>query len=82
MKLIVCAIADVQMKAFARPFFVPTLGIAIRGFSDEVQRADSEMGKHPTDYSLHELGCFDEETGQFENLVAPRLVIEAVDVVG
>lgn len=68
-KLFVCAIRDQKMDAFMRPFVVPALGVAIRGFSDEVNRKDSDMSKHPEDYALYHLGSFDEDFGQLESLV-------------
>lgn len=80
MELIVVAVRDSAVDAFMRPFFVPTTGVAVRSFSDEVLRAESEMHKHPADYELFELGRFDEETGKFQNVSAPRSLIRAVDI--
>ena len=58
MKLYIVAVHDQAADAFMRPFFVPSIGMAIRSFTDEVNRADSEMNRHPGDYTLHELGVF------------------------
>lgn len=79
MKLVVVAVRDSAVDAFMRPFFVPTVGVAIRSFRDEVTRAESEMFKHPSDYELFEIGEFDEDIGRFENLSAPRSLLRAVD---
>lgn len=67
MKLLIVAVRDRAADAFMRPFFVPTRGMAIRSFQDEVNRAapDNSMNAHPEDYDLFALGTFDEETGQF-----------------
>lgn len=74
MKLIACAVRDSAANAFMRPFFVPTTGLAIRSFSDEVNRADKDnaMYQHPEDYELFEVGDFNEETGRLTALEAPR----------
>jgi len=78
--LIVCAVRDSAINAFVRPFYVPAVGAAIRGFSDEVNRKDSEMGNHVGDYELFELGEFEEETGKFRMLPEPRQLARAKDV--
>ncbi|WNK14679.1 MAG: nonstructural protein [Microvirus sp.] len=67
MLLVIVGVFDQALGAFARPAFVPSVGVALRGFSDEVNRPDSEMGKHPNDYSLFRLGTFDDDTGAFVN---------------
>lgn len=79
MQLIVVAVRDSAVDAFMRPFFVPSTGMAIRSFRDEVNRADSEMAKHPQDYELFQLGMFDEDTGRFSNAEAPRSLIRGAD---
>lgn len=68
MKRNICAVRDRQMAAFGQPIFVPTTGIAIRSFADEINNPQSEMHKHPDDYDLYHLGTFDDDTGRFENL--------------
>lgn len=70
MILLVVSVRDRAADAFGRPFFVHTLGLAIRSFQDEVNRkaADNPMCAHPEDYDLYHLGAFDDSTGQ---LVSP-----------
>lgn len=81
MILIVCAIRDSAINAYTRPFYVPAIGAAVRAFTDEVNRVDSDMHKHPEDYELFELGEFDEETGHIENRSEPRSLGRAKDVI-
>lgn len=66
-KLMVVAVRDSAVQAFNRPFFVPALGMAIRSFTDEVNRKgdDNPMSRHPDDFELWYLGMFDEEAGSF-----------------
>lgn len=80
MKLKVCAVHDSALDAFMRPLFVPSVAMAARAFTDEVKRPESEMHRHPSDYILYEVGEFDEESGRFSNLDAPRMVVRGVDI--
>lgn len=75
----VCSIRDSAMDGFIRPFVVPGTGIAIRSFSDEVNRDGSEMAKHPQDYELFVIGYFDERSGEIVG-EKPRSLARAVDV--
>lgn len=79
MKLVICAIRDSAMEAFQRPFCVPTVGMAVRSFGDACLSKDSGMNGHLEDYILFELGTFDEETGDCDNLAAPRQLARGVD---
>lgn len=62
-KHIIVAVRDRQLNAYMRPFVAQTKGQAIRSFSDEVNRAGSELNTHPEDYELYQLGIWDEDTG-------------------
>ena len=50
MKYAVCAVKDRAVDAFNRPLYVPTVGVAIRSFTDECNKKDSELNIHPEDY--------------------------------
>lgn len=82
MKQVMMAVSDRAVGAFMRPFFAPSVGVAVRSFTDEVNRPEGEMHKHPEDYELHHLGEFDEESGQvYMKKEGPELVVRAKDVV-
>lgn len=74
--VLVVAIRDRALDGYSRPFFVPTLGAAIRSFQDEVNRSapDNQLFSHSDDFDLYQLGTFSEDTGQFENLPQPRQI--------
>lgn len=80
---IVLAVRDEALQAFSRPFFVPTVGIALRSFMDEVNRLvpENPMAQHPKDFSLFKLGEWDEDSGQFVNLPVPERLGSAIDFV-
>lgn len=61
----IVAVHDRALDAYLRPFFTPALGAAIRSFQDEINRADSDINKHPDDYDLYHLGDWDDATGAF-----------------
>ena len=61
--LVFYAIYDSAVGAYMRPYVMQSDGQALRTFIDEVAREDSEIGKHPEDYSLFRLGSFDVEKG-------------------
>jgi hypothetical protein len=80
MKYAVCAVKDRAVNAFNRPIYVPTVGVAIRSFTDEVNRKDSELANHPEDYDLYELGSWDDETAIYTSLEVPRVITRAQDI--
>jgi hypothetical protein len=76
MKLVLCTVKDRAADAYGRPMFVPSVGVAIRSFSDEVNRqdADNQLYNHPDDFDLYELGEFDDNTGLFALYDQPKLL--------
>jgi hypothetical protein len=76
MKLILCSVKDRAADAYGRPMFVPSSGVAIRSFSDEVNRSadDNQLYNHPDDFDLYEFGIFDDNSGIFEIYEQPKLL--------
>jgi hypothetical protein len=76
MKLNICSVKDRAADAFGRPMFVPSTGVAIRSFSDELNRsdADNQLYNHPDDFDLYEFGTFDDNTGLFDLYDQPKLL--------
>jgi len=74
----IVAVRDLALGAFLPPFFVPSVGIAVRQFGDEVGKSDSPMHGHPSDFELFHLGNFD-DGGQFEIFPQPVRLARAVD---
>lgn len=65
MILRVFSIRDDKVAAYAQPWYAPTRGAALRMFADLVNDDQSAVAKHPEDYTLFELGSYDDATGQF-----------------
>ena len=74
MIMVICSIRDSAADAYGRPFFLPSVGVAIRSFTDEINRAaeDNQIYQHPEDFDLFELGTFDDSTGKFELFDVPK----------
>ena len=81
--LFAVCVRDEALNAFNRPFFVNSLGFAVRSFEDEVNRPadDNPMRKHAKDFSLFHVGSFDEDSGRFESLDVPIRLCNAESVV-
>lgn len=82
MKIIVLSVYDAVAGIYGRPFFSTAKGVAVRDFTDEVNRPaeDNMLYKHPSDFSLYHLGFFDDKSGSFD-LVTPTKIVSAADVV-
>ncbi|WNK13442.1 MAG: nonstructural protein [Microvirus sp.] len=67
---LIFSVYDRAHGAYANPFYVPTIALAMRSFRDEVNRAerDNLMYTHPEDFELVHLGSWDERTGTFDNI--------------
>lgn len=63
-------IYDSKTEASAQPFFATTTGHAIRMFTDTVNDPNTLFNKHADDFTLFEIGTFDDQNGTFENLKA------------
>ena len=70
-KLKVFCVYDSKVQAFMQPFFLRSNGEAIRSFADIANDPQSNVCRHPEDFSLMLLGEYDDETGSFTNEKAP-----------
>ena len=68
MKLNVYTIYDDTAKAYMQPFFMHNHGLAVRAFTDQVNRNDENnpLNKHPEQFTLYYVGEFDDQTGNLE----------------
>lgn len=58
------SVFDSKAKAFMAPFTMGTVGMALRSFEEVANNRDHLIGKHPDDFSLYEIGTFDDEFAQ------------------
>jgi hypothetical protein len=71
------AVYDRKAEMFSQPFLEIKDGTAIRAVQDIViNNKDHAFAKHPSDFSLHRLGEFDEGTGVITGQEKPSKLIE------
>lgn len=77
MKIQVLSVQDLVSKTYGTPYYSVSIGSAIRGFTDEINRADENnlLYKHPNDFNLVHLGSFDDDLGLFELFSYPETLI-------
>ncbi len=57
------SVYDDKADAYTQPFFATTAGVAIRQFQQAANEEGHQFNRHAADYTLFELGEFDEHTG-------------------
>ena len=70
MQLKVYSVFDSAVGSYGHPMNFLTRGQALRWFGDEVQNPNSQFAKHPKDFTLFELGEYDDTTGVTTNYEA------------
>lgn len=78
----VVSVKDRAADVYARPFFVAHRNVAIRDFTDEVNRSasDNQLNKHADDFDLYLLAQFNDNTGTFLFEEEPVLLVRGKDV--
>ena len=54
---------DSKAEAYLQPHFAPTVGLAMRSWEVAVNSSDTQFGKFPADFTLFEIGTYDDLTG-------------------
>ncbi len=73
------SIYDEKAECFGQPFCVPAIGIAARHFTDAILNTESMMGKYPADFTLYEIGTWNNHDSKFENLEQPKFITRGSD---
>lgn len=82
MKTKMYSIYDKAAQAYVTPFFMHTKAMAIRAFESNVNAQDeNNISKHPEQFSLFELGEFDDSVAKLELHSEPELVASALELV-
>jgi len=66
MKQMIYSVMDSKVKVFTQPFNRRNANEALRDWQNTVNDPQSPFGRHPGDYTLFEIGVFDDETGQIQ----------------
>lgn len=70
---------DGKAAFYSPPFYARTNAEAIRTFTQAVNDPNHEIGRNYADFSLFELGAFDEQTGLLSVLKSPAILGNGVD---
>lgn len=65
------SIYDSKVEAFMQPFFMASKGAALRAFTELVNDKTTTISKNPEDYTLFEIGSFDDANGQVDKVITP-----------
>jgi len=63
MKLKIFVVYDTKAEAYMQPFFMASTGQALRTFEDTVNDTTTTFNKHSADFTLFEIGTFEDDTG-------------------
>ncbi len=77
----ICSIHDSKAAAWLSPMFFQSNGQAIRSFADAINDKNTEFGKHPEDYTVFQLGHWDERTGSIDLLEEPFSLANGINLV-
>lgn len=59
---------DSKAETYMQPFFMQTTGQALRSFEDTVNDPSTVFNKHSADFTLFEIGTYDDQTAQIITL--------------
>ena len=77
----VFTVFDSKIGSYCAPFFLKARGEAIRSFVDTAQGKDSLISSHPEDFTLFELGEFDDLNATFVLHPTPISLGVAVELI-
>lgn len=72
---------DCKVESFGTPLFFKTKGDALRGFSEVANDLKTQIGKYPADFTLFEMGDYDENKGKFILYSTPTSIACAIEFV-
>lgn len=77
----VYSIFDRKSLVYFTPWFQPTHGAAIRIMTDLANDRETNIGRHPADYVLYQVGTYDDAKGQLMPLAPLVHVMDAISLV-
>ncbi len=74
MKNKIYAIYDDKAEAYNSPFPLASDGLAVRAFQEGCKDPRTDLYKYPGDFSLYCIATWDDNKGQFENVIPPKFL--------
>lgn len=65
MQLTAFSVYDSKVEAFIQPFFAPKRAVGLRLFKAACNNESADFNRFAADYTLFELGEFNQETAEF-----------------
>lgn len=81
MILKIFTVYDSKAEAFLQPFLFSSTGQALRAFADSVADSNHQFARHPEDFTLFELGTYDDNGAKFDLLDTPKSLGLALEYV-
>jgi hypothetical protein len=75
----VFTVHDAKAEAYLPPFYMRSNGEAIRAFADSITQRDHAFHKHPEDFTLFEVGTYDDVKCKFDIMSTPQPLGKALD---
>lgn len=72
---------DSKSKLYMQPMFFQTTGMAARSFEDTVNTKDHVFNNHPEDFTLFEIGVYDDNSAAVQMLDTPISLGVAVELI-
>lgn len=66
MKYQIFSVYDSKAEFYGKPFFMTSVGEAIRGFQDVSIDENTTIGRHPGDFTLFHVGTWDDAYSEFD----------------
>lgn len=79
-KMKVFSVRDEKTGVYMRPFFELHIASALRSWTEACNEPTSPFCKFPEDFTLYEVGSFDDLEGHLEALKVPHKVSTASEV--
>jgi len=72
-------IYDDKAECYLPPFYMKTVGEALRAFTDSANDVNHAFCKYPADYTMFKLGHFDDGNASFELHPTPASIGKAIE---
>lgn len=78
----VFVVYDSKAEAYGMPFYQRSVGEAIRGFAQAAKDPNVQLSKSPEDFTLFQIGTYDEFAGTFQLLETKHALGTALELRG
>lgn len=72
------SIWDAKLQAYMQPFFAVNEAVAVRAFEVAAMNPQHTMHSHPGDFTLFQVGEFDEKSGEISDVMPSRAIVQAI----